>query len=187
MEKKIGILMENRFIEREIYYYMSRFAEEGYEVVLLTRLWGQNQLTFKGLELQGEITVNHSFENMTDEDLSDYVAIIAPAGYVSDYLLYAEHPCETSPAADFIKAIMSKKDLIKAFICHSLWIAGPISDSFKGRKVTCHNNIISHVKNAGMIYVDSDISVDDDLITARTGGDHALLSRTIIRQLEVKR
>ena len=86
MKKKIGILLENRFIEKEIFYYQSYFETEGYQPVFLTRLWGQPRLTFKGLEYQAEMTVDQSFENLTDEDLAEYGAIIVPAGYVADYL-----------------------------------------------------------------------------------------------------
>ena len=78
MAKKIGILIENRFIEKEIFYYQSYFANKGFDVVLLTRLWGCDRLTFKGLEFQAEITAENSFENLSDEDLKDYAAIIAP-------------------------------------------------------------------------------------------------------------
>jgi protease I len=186
MRKKIGILIENRFIEREIYYYQARFAEEGYEVVLLTRLWNQPQLTFKGLELGAEITANNSFEYLTENELSEYAAIIAPAGYVLDYLLYSEKPCTVSPAAKFIECIMKDKNIVKGFICHSLWLAAPVKDVFKNRVVTCHNNIISHVKNAGMTYVDRDIRDDEDLITARTGGDYPQFVRSLLEKIRIK-
>ncbi len=183
MANKIGILIENRFIEKEIFYYQSYFANKGFDVVLLTRLWGQPRLTFKGLEFNAEITAETSFEDLSDEDLKDYVAIIAPAGYVSDYLLYAEKPGEVSPACRFIERIMKDKNIIKGFICHSLWIAGPIKESFEGRKVTCHNNILSHVRNAGIEYTDEDVMVDGDLITARTGGHHAPFAECIVRNI----
>ena len=39
--KKIGILIESDFYEKEIFYYEHRFAEEGIEVHWLSRLWGQ--------------------------------------------------------------------------------------------------------------------------------------------------
>lgn len=184
MAKKIGILIENRFIEKEIFYYLSYFRNEGFEPVLLTRLWGQKQLTFKGLEFQAEVTADHSFEDLDDTALADYAAIIAPAGYVSDYLLYAEKPHEISPACAFISRIMQNPAIVKGFICHSLWIAAPVKDAFAGRTVTCHNNIIAHVENAGMVYTDQDICTDNDLITARTGGDHAALAKTILEKLK---
>lgn len=184
MAKKIGILLENRFIEKEIFYYASYFENEGFEPVFLTRLWGQPQLTFKGLEYQIEVTASHSFEDLTQEQLKDFAAIIVPAGYVADYLLYSEKPKEISPACAFIQNIMQDKSIVKGFICHSLWIAAPIKEAFSGRKVTCHNNIIAHVENAGMQYVDEDIYIDDDLITARTGGHHPAFAKTILQNLK---
>lgn len=184
MGKKIGILLENRFIEREIFYYQSYFQTEGWEPAFLTRLWGQPRLTFKGLEYQAEITVDHSFESLSDADLSEYAAVIVPAGYVADYLLYAEKPGEVSPAGKFLERLMSKPEIVKGFICHSLWLAGPIKESFAGRRVTCHNNIISHVRNAGMEYADEDVASDGDLITARTGGHHGAFAKAILANLK---
>lgn len=180
MSGKIGILIENRFIEKEILYYQGRFAEEGLEVVLLTRLWGQPQLTFKGLELGMEATASKSFEEITAKELEEYSAIIVPAGYVADYLLYSETPKAVSPAAKFVKMAMDNKNVIKGFICHSLWLASPIKEAFANRTVTCHNNIISHVENAGISYEDCDVKVDGDLITGRTGGDYVKFAKTIV-------
>ena len=184
MKKKIGILLENRFIEKEIFYYQSYFETEGYQPVFLTRLWGQPRLTFKGLEYQAEMTVDQSFENLTDEDLAEYGAIIVPAGYVADYLLYAEKPGDISPAARFLQRVMAKPEIVKGFICHSLWLAGPIKESFAGRRVTCHNNIISHARNAGMEYADEDVTVDGDLITGRTGGHHGVFAKAILANVK---
>lgn len=183
MRNKIGILVENRFIDQEIIYYSNRFKEANLDVVFLTRLWGQEQLIFKGLELGMQLKVNNSFEGLSDDDLKEFLAIILPAGYVADYLLYSEKPKEKSPAAQFIEKLMSNKNIIKGFICHSLWMAAPIKKAFKGRNATCHNNIIAHIENAGMNYMDSDIVIDDDLITARTGGDFAEFTKTIIDKI----
>lgn len=185
MRKKIGILLENRFIDQEIIYYIERFKEAEFEPVFLTRLWGMSELTFKGMELGMEVKVNQSFEQMNEEELNAYGAIIVPAGYVADYLLYSEIPKEKSPAVEFIERIMAKKEIVKGFICHALWIAAPIREAFNRRKVTCHNNIISHVENAGMIYVDQAICVDEDLITARTGGDFAKFALEIINSIPI--
>lgn len=184
MGKKIGILLENRFIEREVFFYQSYFEAEGFESVFLTRLWGQPRLTFKGLEYQAEATADHSFEALTDEELAEFAAIIVPAGYVADYLLYTEQPGDVSPAGRFLERVMAKPEIVKGFICHSLWLAGPIKESFAGRRVTCHNNILSHVRNAGIEYVDQDVVVDGDLITARTGGHHGVFAKTILANLK---
>ena len=186
MKNKIGILLENRFIDNEITYYQNRFKESGFEVVFLTRLWGQDKLTFKGMELGMSVDVNTSFEHLGERDLDDYAAIIVPAGYVADYLLYTDRPEELSPACQFIERVMRRQDIVKGFICHSLWLAGPIKDCFRDREVTCHNNIISHVKNAGMVYKNQDVWIDRDLVTARTGGNFTEFARTLIDEIKRK-
>lgn len=85
--KKIGILMEDRFLDQEIIYYQNRFPEEGIITEFLTRLWGQPQLTFKGIELGYTVTVNKSFEDIDDKELATYSAIIVPASTVADLSL----------------------------------------------------------------------------------------------------
>ncbi len=186
MKTKIGILLENRFIDQEIIYYQHRFPEAGYEVDFLTRLWGQPSLEFTGLELEMKITVNKSFTELSADSWQDYGALIVPAGYVADYLLYAEEARELSPAVKLLQEIMADKSIIKGFICHALWLAGPLPEVFSGRKVTCHNNIISHVENMGADYINQDIVVDDDLVTARDGGLFAEFAGEIIEQVEKK-
>ena len=39
--KKVAVLIESDFYEKEIFYYEHRFPEEGMEVHFLSRLWGQ--------------------------------------------------------------------------------------------------------------------------------------------------
>ena len=43
---RIAVLVESDFYEPEIFYYQHRFAEEGAEVDFLTRLWGNDSITF---------------------------------------------------------------------------------------------------------------------------------------------
>ncbi|MDH5510533.1 MAG: thiamine biosynthesis protein ThiJ, partial [Nitrospinota bacterium] len=74
--KKIGVLFEGDFYENEIFYYKYRFPEEGAELHFLTRLWGQDKITFKGHEYHVPMDCTESFEGMTDEELATYSAII---------------------------------------------------------------------------------------------------------------
>jgi hypothetical protein len=90
--RKIGILLESDFYEPEIFYYQRRFAEEGADLRLLTRLWGQPSLTFLGHEYRAPIEVRESFEDIDDEELRGYAAIIVPSGMVSDRLRYTRGP-----------------------------------------------------------------------------------------------
>ena len=51
--RTIAILMESDYVEPELHYYQRRFAEEGATVRYLTRLWGNDALTFNQAETLG--------------------------------------------------------------------------------------------------------------------------------------
>jgi protease I len=181
--KKIAVLMESDYYEPEIWYYKSRFPEEGAQVHFLTRLWGQPSLTFSGHEYHVPFECNQSFEGLDDETLQGYSAIIVPAGFVADRLRYTEDINQLPPAVEFLKRAFAEKSIIKGIICHGLWQVAPAPELVHGRKVVACNNLLGDVKNMGAVYVDQDIVVDGDLVTARTGGHHHLFVRTIIDML----
>ncbi len=181
--KKIAVLIESDFYDPEIWYYKFRFAEEGAELHFLTRLWGQPSLTFKGHEFQTPFECSESFEDMDDETLRSYSAIIVPAGMVSDRLRYTEDVSKLPPATEFLKRAFAEKDIIKGIICHGMWLVAPAPELVRGRRVVVHNNLIGDARNMGAIYVDQDAVVDGDLVTARTGGHCHLFARKIIDML----
>ena len=184
--KKIGILFESDFYENEIFYYKLRFAEEGAEIHFLSRLWGQEKLTFFGHEYKVPMDCNESFENMSEKELDSYDVIIIPSGIVSDRLRYTEDINKLPPACEFMKRAFKKKNILKGIICHGLWLMSPIAELIEGRHVVVHNNLIADAKNYGALYTDSDVVVDQDLITARSGGHCHLFARKIIDILAEK-
>ncbi|MCE5199225.1 MAG: DJ-1/PfpI family protein [Armatimonadota bacterium] len=181
--RKIGILIESDYYEPEIWYYQHRFAEEGIEVTFLTRLWGQQSITFTGHEFRAPLTCNASFEDMSDEELRSYSAIIVPSGMVADRLRYTEDVNKIPPATAFLKRAFAEQDIIKGIICHAMWLVAPATELIKGRNVVVHNNLIGDAKAYGANYTDEDVVIDNDLITARSGAHCHLLARAIINQL----
>jgi protease I len=184
--KKIGILIESDFYEEEIFYYKHRFPEEGLEVHFLSRLWGQPYLTFKGHEFQAPFECHESFENMSDEELRSYSAIIVPSAIVSDRLRYTDDINKLPPAVEFLKRAFAEKDIIKGVICHGMWLISPVPELVRGRPVVGHINLYGDIKNIGAIYTDQDVVVDGDLVTARTGGHCHMFARKIIDLLHEK-
>lgn len=184
--KKIGILIEGDYYENEIFYYRLRFAEEGADLHFLTRLWGQEKLTFYGHEYRAPMDCHESFENMDDATLRSYAAIIVPAGMVSDRLRYTEDINTLPPACEFLKRAFAEKSVLKGIICHGMWLLAPIPEIIRGRRVVVHNNLIGDVKNMGATYVNEDVVVDDDLVTTRTGGDCYLFAKKIIELLSAR-
>ena len=180
---KIGILIESDFYENEIFYYQLRFKEENIEVHFLSRLWEQKGIEFQGHEFKAPLYCSESFEDLSDSEIKSYSAFIVPAGMVADRLRYTEDVTQIPPASKFLKKIFADKNIIKGIICHGLWLVSPIAEVIKGRKVVAHNNLIGDVKNYGALYVDKDVVVDGDLITARTGGHCSLFAKEIINQI----
>ena len=182
--KKIALLIESDFYEPEIYYYQRRFAEEGADLQLLTRLWGQPSLTFYGHEHRAPLEVHASFENMDDAELRSFSAVIVPSGIVSDRLRYSENPVlELPPATEFIRRAFAEPSILKGIICHGMWLIAPLPELVRGRKVVSHNNLYGDVRNMGAIYTDEDVVVDDDLVTGRSGAHCHLFARRIIELL----
>ena len=178
--KKVGILFESDFYENEIFYYQHRFAEEAIELHFLTRLWGQERLTFRGHEFQAPMVCDRSFEGISDEELRGYSAIIVPSAMVADRLPYTEDVNAVPPATAFLARAFADRQIIKGIICHGLWLCAPMPELVRGRRLTVHNNLLGDAKAYGACYVDEDCVVDGDLVTARTGGHCHLLARTIL-------
>jgi protease I len=184
--KKVAVLIESDFYEKEIFYYEHRFPEEGVELHFLSRMWGQPSITFKGHEEHYPFECHESFENMSDQELRSYSAIIVPSGIVSDRLRYAESPTQIPPAVEFLKRAFAEKSIVKGIICHGMWLVAPAPELVRGRKVVVHNNLIGDAKAYGAIYTDQDVVVDGDLVTGRTGGHCHLFARQIIDTIAAK-
>jgi len=181
--KKIGVLIESDFYEHEIWYYNYRFPEEGAELHFLTRLWGQPSITFKGHEYHAPFECNESFEEMDDDTLRSFDAIIVPSGMVSDRLRYSETVGQLPPAAEFLRRAFAEKSILKGIICHGLWLVSPVPELVRGRPLVCHNNLYSDAVNMGATFTDQDVVVDGDLVTGRSGAHAHLFAAKIIEML----
>ena len=184
--RTVAILMESDYVEPEIQYYRRRFAEEGAGVEFLTRLWGQQSITFTGHEFREPFTVDGDLEAVGDERLASYAALIVPSGMLSDRLRYTEDVTRISPAASLLDRAFGTAGLLVGIICHGLWLAAPIPERVRGRRLTCHNNLVSDARNMGASYQDQDVVVDGDLVTGRSAAHCHLFARTIIDLLAAR-
>lgn len=178
--RTVAVLMEGDYVEPELHYYERRFAEEGARVEFLTRLWGQPELTFTGHEYRLPFTVRGDLEAVDDERLGSFDALVVPSGMVSDRLRYTEDVHALSPAVRLLQRAFARPEVLKGIICHGMWLASPIPEVVRGRRITCHNNLVGDVRNMGADYVDQDVVVDGDLVTARAADRCHLFARTLI-------
>jgi protease I len=184
--KKIAVLVESDYYEPEIAYYQHRFAEEGVELHLLSRLWGQPSLTFFGHEYKAPLQCQESFEDMSDEQLHGFDAVIVPSGMVPDRLRYTEDVTKLSPATEFLQRAFADRSILKGIICHGMWLVASAPELVRGRPVVSHNNLVGDVRNMGAVYTDQDVVVDGDLVTGRSGPLCHLFARKILNMLSEK-
>jgi protease I len=181
---KVGILIESDYYEKEIFYYEHRFPEEGLDLHFLSRLWGNPALTFYGHEYKVPFVCRESFEDMSDEELGSYGAIIVPSAMVADRLRYTEDLRKLPPATAFIRRAFANPRIVKGIICHGMWLVSPVPELVRGRPVVAHVNLLGDVRNMGAVYTDEDVVVDGDLVTARTGEHCHQFARRIIEMIQ---
>ena len=122
--KRVAVLVESEYIPEEIAAYQRVFPERGASVDLITRLWGNPEVTFvsdvdklgKPLET---LTVNIDVESV---GVDDYDAIVMCANYTSVRLRYFEEPggadadwsalVRSSPAVRFFAEAMTKPEIV---------------------------------------------------------------------------
>ena len=182
--KTVLVMIESDFYEHEIWYYQFRFKESGVPLRFVSRMWGQESITFKGHEHQAPFECRDSFETVDDAALAEIGAVIVPSGYVSDRLRFTEDLGKLPPATAFLARAFANKNVIKGIICHGLWLTAPATDLVRGRRLTCHPNLHGDAIAYGAEFVDQDLVEDGDLITARTGGHAHLLARAVLARLD---
>lgn len=170
---KIGVLVESHFDELELDKFQAFFPRNGYEVVFMSYLWGQPELTFTGNDFKRQVVVK---TDITSVDLSEFDGIILIGGYAMDRLRYETklNPDGTSsaPAVDFLRKAVATNRVKIGTICHSLWLFTAAPDLLRGKKVTAAHNIIADVRNAGgIVQVANDDAVntfvDGNLISGK--------------------
>ena len=108
---------------------------------------------------------------------NDCDAIVLPGGQINPDLLRVEEK-----ALKFIKAIFDAKKVVAA-ICHAPWLLVETGVA-KGRKMTSYKSIKTDIANAGAKWEDSEVVVDQGMITSRNPGDLKAFSAKIIEEVK---
>lgn len=152
-------------------------ATDGVEQVELTRPWKALRDAGADVELispkQGKIQgMNHhdkgdEFQvdtDVEDADPSDYDGLVLPGGVINPDLLRMN-----GAAVRFVGEFFKRGKPVAA-ICHGPWTlieAGVV----EGRMLTSWPSLRTDVNNAGGLWVDAEVHVDNGLVTSRKPGD----------------
>ena len=148
---KFAVIVESHFDEKEIRSLEKRLPPQGYEMQLVSYLWGSEYLEFQGNDHNDPIRVYTDISTVMD-NLDDYACVFFVGGYCMDRLRYQQNPKQGEPNTSLVVQLVRKlalKQKTAATICHSLWAFVCAPEVMKDKKVTCASNIIDDVINAG--------------------------------------
>ncbi len=166
--RKIAILLENLYDDKELIYPYYRLQEAGYKVDLVGTKKKETYKSKHGLPMTSDIGSQEANPN-------DYEALIIPGGFSPDYM--RRHQA----TIDFAKAMNDMNKPIAA-ICHGPWLMISSCD-LKGRSLTGFHSIKTDIENAGASYQDAQVVVDQNFITSRTPNDLPAFTKAIIHAL----
>ena len=158
--KTVAILATNGFEESELREPMNALKEAGATVHIVSEESG----TIKAWA-DGNWSNNYDVDKTLDAVSStDYNALVLPGGVINPDKLR-----RNESAVNFVKSFFKAHKPVAA-ICHAPWLLAE-ADVLKDRNITSFSSIKKDMINAGANWEDSEVVVDEGLVTSRTPND----------------
>jgi protease I len=170
---KIMILSTNGFEQSELERPLNDLRAKGATVHVVT----PDGEDIKGWDQKDWGNTVPADKALADVSVDDYNALVLPGGQMNPDILRAN-----KDAVALIKAFGDSGKPIAA-ICHAPWLlieAGII----EGRKATSYGSIATDLKNAGAHFEDSEVVVDQAIITSRSPDDLDAFIAKIVEEVE---
>ena len=167
--KRVAVFVDKLYQEMEVWYPYFRLREAGAETVFVGGKAGEIYASKLGYPA----TAEKEYSNVS---ASDFDGVILPGGFAPDYI--RRH----AKATQLVKEMGDAGKLVAA-ICHGPWVLCSSHGILKGRRATSFSAIKDDVVNAGAIWEDAEVVVDDNLVTARKPEDLPAFCRESIRIL----
>ena len=165
--KRVLFFAAPLYEDLELWYPKIRLEEEGAECTVA----GLGEASYqgkRGYPISPDTTVDKV-------SARDFDGLVIPGGYAPDILRRHQK------VLDLTRQIFEAGKPV-AYICHAGWV--PISAGIvRGKRGTSVGAIRDDLVNAGMIWEDSPVVVDGNMITSRTPADLGAFCRAIIGAL----
>jgi protease I len=152
----------------ELWYPKIRLEEEGARTVVA----GTGEKTYQG-KRGYPLTVDANVDELSS---ASFQGLVIPGGYAPDIMRRSKKLLQLTRE-------IYEADKPVAFICHAGWV--PISAGIvRGKRGTSVGAIKDDLVNAGMLWEDSPVVVDGNLISSRTPADLPQFMKALIKALE---
>ena len=170
--KKVAFLVANEGVEQvELTEPWKAVEKAGAEPVLIAPEKGQVQ-AFNHLDkadtFQADLAV-------ASADAGDYAGLVLPGGVANPDQLRMH-----DDAVAFTRAFFEQGKPVAA-ICHGPWTLVE-ADVVRGRTLTSFPSIKTDIRNAGGIWVDEEVHVDNGLVTSRKPDDIPAFNAKLIEE-----
>ncbi len=164
---RILFITADGFEDTELLCPMYRLREEGYQVDIAAPDWGEVNGK-RGYPVSANLALNE----------------VEPSGFRMLYLPGGKAP-------DKLKNIPEVLEIVRAFnedrrpiaaICHGPLILAE-AGVLEGRRATCYWKMAEKIEQAGAIYEDSPVAVDENIITSREPVDLPEFMKKVVETL----
>ena len=172
MSKNIAILATHGFEESELKSPKEHLEQQGWTAHIISPEGGSIK-AWAEKDWGSEYTVDKTLDEVS---ASDYDALVLPGGVINPDKLRTNE-----------KAIAFVQDFFKqhkpvAAICHGPQILIS-AEAVSGRKMTSVKSVRVDLKNAGAVWEDSEVVVDNGLVTSRTPEDLPAFNAKLVEEI----
>jgi len=170
--KKVAILATNGFEESELKEPMNALKNANADVHIVSEKSGKIK-SWNNNNWSTEYDVDKTISEASQEN---YDALVLPGGVINPDMLR-----RNEEGIRFVKSFFTNKKPVGA-ICHAPSILAE-ADVLQGRKITSFNSIKRDLVNAGAKWEDSEVVVDEGLVTSRNPDDLPAFTSKLVEEI----
>lgn len=173
MEKRIVILATDGFEESELKSPKEHLEQQGWIAEIVSLKSGKIK-SWKDDNWSNEYDVTTTVREARTEN---YDSLVLPGGVINPDTLRSN-----KEAVDFVKSFFEARKPVAA-ICHGPQILVN-ADVLQGRKMTSFMSIKKDLMNAGAQWEDSEVVVDNGLVTSRDPNDLPAFNKKMVEEIK---
>ena len=173
MGKRIAILATDGFEEVELTSPKEAMEKEGFNVEIVSLKSG-NIKSWDGDNWGKDFKVDKTLDEVSAKD---YHALVLPGGVINPDNLRTEES-----ALIFVRDFFKQSKPVCA-ICHAPWTLIS-ADVVEGRTMTSFKSVRKDLENAGALWVDQEVVVDEALVTSRNPDDLPAFNAKVIEEIK---